>query len=723
MSKLWYKSPADDWNEALPIGNGRIGGMVFGGAMCDRIQINEETICSGRPGMWNKNHTMDEMLAIRELVKNGEYDKADELAAKTMFGADTEQYISFGNIFSEILIDNGRRKFEKGGGYDNFVKDYKRELDMSEGIVRTKFHTNGFDITKEYFVSLKDDVLVMHIYSEREMGFWYHVVAAPELEASLRGDGKIMTIEGRCPTHCAEQQEYDENESVRFCARLKFMAGRGFPHGGGGGLWIHTDDIALVMSIKTSFNGHDKMPVSEGKEYIKASLDALENVEGFSYEELKRRHVEEYKAMFDRCEINIEGENYDDEPTDERIIKAGNGRVDNGLVRDLFDFGRYLTICANAKGTQPTNLQGIWNYHVLSPWRCNYTMNINTEMNYWPTETVNLPECHMPLMNMLKELSSKGNRVGLDGWCSWHNSDIWRFNVEASNGPMWGFWPMGGFWCCRHIWEHFIHTQDKKFLEEMYPVFVGAVDFLDGWMYENQEGRLVTCPSTSPENTFMFNGRECAVCEGSAMDMSIIYDLLDKTIKASKVLGKDSSRFEEKLSKLGKVKIGEDGGILEWGTPLEEAEPGHRHVSHLYYLYPSDIFTTDEYREAARKTLDYRMAHGGGHTGWSNAWISALYARLNDGEKAYRHITNMFKNSIYLNMFDSHPPFQIDGNFGITAAICEMLMQSHKGKAELLPAIPKEWEKGGYVRGFKTRQGKTVSFTWKDGKVDSFTEE
>ncbi len=718
MGRIWYNKPADDWNEALPIGNGRIGAMVYGDAMCDRLQLNEETLWSGSPNLEKRSHTMDEMLAIRELVKKGEYDKADELAAKTMLNADTQHYVSLGNIFGEILIDSGRREFENGGGFSNFVKDYTRELDMSEGIVKTKFHTNGFDITKEYFVSLKDDVLVINIHSERGMGIWYHVFFAPELESSISAKNELMTVTGRCPTFCLNYQEYDDNkESVHFCARLKLI-GSPYKHGGGG-IWLYGDNITLIMSIKTSFNGHDKMPVSEGKEYINASLEALEKAEKLGYAELRKRHVAEYKSMFDRVEIGIDGEDYENEPTDERIIRAGEGRVDNGLVKHLFDFGRYLTIAANAKGTQPTNLQGIWNYHVLSPWRCNYTMNINTEMNYWPAETVNLPECHMPLMNMLKELSSKGNKIGLRGWCSWHNSDIWRFNVEASNGPMWGFWPMGGFWCCRHIWEHYIHTEDVKFLEEMYPVMTGAVDFLSDWMYENEEGRLVTCPSTSPENNFLYNGRESAICEGSAMDMSIIFDLLDKTIKASKVLGKDAQRFENMISKLEPVKIDDHGRILEWGTPLEESEPGHRHVSHLYYLYPSDIFNTKEYREAARKTLEYRMSHGGGHTGWSNAWISALYARLFDGEKAYWHIANMFKNSIYLNMFDSHPPFQIDGNFGITAAICEMLMQSHTGKVELLPAIPDEWKKGGFVRGFKTRQGQTISFKWKDGIVIS----
>ena len=724
MSKLWYKTPADDWNEALPIGNGRMGAMVYGGATTDRLQLNEETICSGYPEHETGSISMEDVLAIREYVKKGEYDKADELATQNMMGAATQQYVSFGNILSEIIIDGGRRFSETGSGFDNFVKDYKRELDMNEGIVKTKFHTYGLDITKEYFASLKDDVIVMHIHSERELGFMFHVFAAPELESTVYNEDGVLTIEGRCPTFCGDRQLYEnDKESIHYCARMK-LVGRGAPRGvGGGGLWRHTDDASLIISIKTSFNGHDKMPVSEGKEYKNASLEALKNAEKFTYEELRSRHVEEYKKMFDRVEIGIDGEDFENEPTDERIVKAGKGRVDNGLTKLLFDFGRYLTISSNAKGTQPTNLQGIWNQFVLSPWRCNYTMNINTQMNYWPCETVNLPECHMPFMTMLKEFAAKGNRMGLGGWCSWHNSDIWRFNACASSRPMWGFWPMGGFWSCRHIWEHYAHTQDKEFLEEMYPVLEGAVDFLEDWMYENENGKLVTNPSTSPENNFLYNGRECAVCEGSAMDMAIIYDLLEKTAKSAEILGKDNTRYTNMLSHLEKIKIGDDGRILEWGKEFEESEPGHRHLSHLYFLYPSDVYCLEEYKEAARKTLEYRLEHGGGHTGWSNAWICALYARLCDGEKAYLHIKNMFKKSIYLNMFDSHPPFQIDGNFGITAAICEMLMQSHEGKVKCLPAIPEYWKKGGFVRGFKTRLGTTVSFSWKNGEIINFTEE
>ena len=718
MGRLWYNKCADVWDEALPVGNGRIGAMVYGSALCDRLQLNEETLWSGNPTFMNKNHTMDEMLAIRSLVKRGEYDKADELAAKTMFGAATQHYVSYGNMFVEMLFGNGLKQYKAGAGVESHIKDYCRELDLDTGIVRTTFKVNDFDITKECFVSLADDVLVMNVYSAGGKGFDLHVYTAPELEASTTAKKGLLTTMGRCPCECDDfgNQIYDERESIHFCNRIA-LVGSKYTHGGGGGLWIHADKVTVIMSLKTSFNGFDKMPVSEGKEYVNASLETLEAAKKYSYEELRARHISEYKKLYDRVEIGFDCEKYDDEPTDLRIVKAGEGREDLSLVKDLFDFGRYLTICANAKGTQPANLQGIWNYHVMSPWRCNYTMNINTEMNYWPTETVNLPECHMPLMNMIKELASKGNRIGLSGWCSWHNSDIWRFNVEASNGPMWGFWPMGGFWCVRHIWEHYIHTQDKAFLEKMYPIMVGAVDFLDDWMYENENGKLVTCPSTSPENNFLYNGRECAVCEASAMDMSIIHDLLSKTVKASKVLGKDAERFENMLGRLEKVKIGEDGRILEWGRALEESEPGHRHVSHLYFLYPSDIFNTQEYKDAARKTLDFRMSHGGGHTGWSNAWISALYARLGDGEKAAWHIRNMFKNSIYLNMLDSHPPFQIDGNFGITAAICEMLVQSHDGNVKLLAAIPKAWEKGGFVRGFKIRDGRTLSFEWKDGKV------
>lgn len=329
---------------------------------------------------------------------------------------------------------------------------------------------------------------------------------------------------------------------------------------------------------------------------------------------------------------------------------------------------------------------------------------------------MNLPEFHMPLMEMIKDFYKKGNNFGLPGWAAWHNSDIWRFNNEATKGVQWGFWPMGGFWLVRHIWEHYIHTRDTEFLKEYYPIMEGAAMFLKEWMVENKSGELTTSPSVSPENRFVYNDKICGACEGSTMDISIIYDLFDKLIKAGEILGSDVSEYRSIKEKLKPIKIEDDGRISEWGRELKEFEPGHRHISHLYGLFPADIFTEEKYIKAARKSLEVRLENGGGHTGWSNGWIACVYARLKDGEKVGAHIRNMFKKSIYPNMLDAHPPFQIDGNFGIAAAICEGLLQSHGENTEYIPAIPKEW-KSGEVRGFVSRKGEIINFKWENGKV------
>lgn len=705
--KLWYNKEAKIWEEALPIGNGRIGAMVFSGTISDKFQINEDTLWSGYPGMETRKHSMEEIYNIRELVKNKKYSEATDATSDIMFGIHSQGYLSYGNLFIDINTDKAD------------ISDYIRELDMENAVVRTKFNLNGKTVCKEVFVSFTDDILVVNIKSEEPLN--YHIYQSVELENKAYFKNGVVTCEGRCPTDVSQYTqtvEYDDaKESIHFCSRIKVLT-NDTQYNGGNSLWVDkSKNITILFSIKTSFNGYDKMPVTQGKEYIMSSLELLNNAEEYSYEELKGRHIKEYKKYFDRAEIKIDGESFDNIPTDERIKNAARGTVDNGLVTLLFDFSRYLTISSSMPGTQPANLQGIWNYKVIAPWHSNYTMNINTQMNYWPTETCNLAECHMPLMKMLKEFSEKGNNFGLRGWSSWHNSDIWRFNYEATKGVLWGFWQMGGFWSVRHIWEHYLHTRDVDFLKEYYPVMTGAAEFLEDWMYEDEDGKLITCPSTSPENRFIYDGNLCAVCKGSAMDMSIIYDLFDKTAKAADVIGEDSTHFKEIISKLAPVKIGKDGRILEWGEDLEESEPGHRHMSHVYGFHPADIFTDEKYTNAVREVLRVRLENGGGHTGWSNAWICVVYARLKEGKKVMEHIRNMFRKSIYPNMFDAHPPFQIDGNFGIGAAICEALMQSHKEEIELIPAIPEEW-KSGEVRGFVTRTGEIIDFRWENNKTE-----
>lgn len=704
--RIWYKKPASVWEEGLPLGNGRIGAMVFSGAVNDKIQVNEDTLWSGYPNKSDYKHSIKEIEEIRRLVNEKKYHEATLKTSEIMPGLASEAYLNYGNIYVDIVTEKAE------------ISDYERSLDFENAIVTTKFKLNSNPVVKETFVSLKDDIMVVNIKSKEKISV--HAYQAVELEhKAYKENDNILMCEGRCPTVTTmyyNEIEYGEEESIRFCSCLKPLNKEQVCTSANSIMVDNQKDITLIFSIKTSFNGYDKMPVTQGRDCKKLCMDCIGTVSGMDYEKLKSRHINEYKKYFDRVELEIDGEDFGCLPTDERIANAGKGAVDNGLVVLLFDFGRYLTISSSMPGTQPSTLQGIWNDKMMPCWHSNYTMNINTQMNYWPTETCNLPECHMPFLEMLKDFAHKGNVFGLRGWSSWHNSDIWRFNVEATKGVLWGFWQMGGFWGVRHIWEHYLHTRDIKFLEEYCFVFEGAADFLEDWMYKDENGKFTTCPSTSPENVFIYNGEKCAVTKGSAMDMGIIYDVYDKTVKTYELLGKDASHYKELLDRLDTIKIGKDGRILEWGDEFEESEPGHRHISHLYYLFPSDVLYTGEYEDAARKTLRVRLENGGGHTGWSNAWIANVYARLKDGEKAMFHIRNMFRRSIYPNMLDAHPPFQIDGNFGICSAICEMLLQSHRGKTELAPAIPKEW-KSGRVRGLISRNGEKVSFEWEDAKV------
>ena len=703
MKKLFYTSPAKVWNEALPLGNGRLGAMVYGDPFCECLDLNEDTLWSGSPRMGDVPHSMETVRQIRRLHEEGKYQEADRITLETMHRHHTQMYQPYGKLYCQIAAANSK------------ISGYRRELDLATAVAETRYELNGTPITQTAFISLKDDVLVLQLQSEKKIDVKFFQAVDLEHSCQTLKDG--MSVAGRCPTEDRIPEEvcYDDRESIHFASRLKLLSD-GSVYGSGGCVSVRgATRITALFSICTSFAGFDKMPVSEGKEYVNACSLLLEKAESLGYEALLQRHIAAYRSQFDRVSLTLDGEDYDHIPTDQRIREAGEGKVDNKLTELLFDYGRYLTIAGSQPGTQPMNLQGIWNDNVIPPWRSNYTININTEMNYWPTERVDLPECHEPLFRMLRELRGRGNVFGLRGWNCWHNTDIWRFNNEASYTAFYGYWPMGGFWLCRHIWEHYLHTRDLDFLKEYYPVLEEAAWFLEDWMYE-KDGYLTTCPSTSPENQYAHGDISVAVCQGSAMDMGIIGDLFDKLIKAGKLLNLETARYEEILSKLKPVLKGEDGRVLEWGMELPEWEKGHRHISHLYGFHPADVLTGPDWEAAVEKSLRVRMENGSGYTGWSNAWIANVYARLGDGEAVQRHIRNMYAKSIYPNLLDAHPPFQIDGNFGICAAICEALLQDHTGKLRLLPALPREWSAGS-VRGFVTRTGQKINFRWEAGKL------